>query len=122
MKTHPLISFITPFYERQDKLKEALESVLSSGFSDMEIILIDDASPLSSWRGHEELLEFIKTNKNIVYIREKENQGPGAARNRGMAAAKGDWLFLWTAMILFTAAYCRNLPLFLTRQATKTPI
>jgi glycosyltransferase involved in cell wall biosynthesis len=86
----PLISFVIPVYNRLDLLKESLASVLSSGFDDLEVILIDDAS---SWKGHEKLLEFIKENKKILYIREEENRGPGAARNRGMAAARGDWLF-----------------------------
>jgi glycosyltransferase involved in cell wall biosynthesis len=67
--------------------------VLCAGFDDYEIILIDDASPHSSWSGHEGLLDFIKTNEKIVYIREEENRGPGAARNKGIEAAAGEWLF-----------------------------
>ncbi|MDR2098112.1 MAG: glycosyltransferase [Spirochaetaceae bacterium] len=86
----PLISFIIPFYNRFALLKEALASVLASSFKDAEIILVDDASDAD---GTGELLDFIRQFKNIVYIRQEKNLGPGAARNRGISAAKGEWIF-----------------------------
>jgi glycosyltransferase involved in cell wall biosynthesis len=86
----PLISFITPFHNRLNLLKEAIGSVLSSEFKDVEIILVDDASGAG---GLNEFLECMSAYKNIVYIRQNENRGPGAARNNGMTAAGGDWIF-----------------------------
>jgi glycosyltransferase involved in cell wall biosynthesis len=86
----PLISFVIPFYNRFALLKEALQSVLDSPFKDVEIVLIDDASDAD---GLEEILAFIKPFENIIYLRQCENLGPGAARNRGLTAAKGEWIF-----------------------------
>jgi glycosyltransferase involved in cell wall biosynthesis len=71
-------------------VKEALRSVLASDFKDIEIILVDDASDDG---GLDKLLDFIKQFKHIVYIRQDKNMGPGAARNRGLKAAKGEWVF-----------------------------
>ncbi|MDR2802739.1 MAG: glycosyltransferase family 2 protein, partial [Treponema sp.] len=94
----PLISFVIPFYKRYNLVKEALESIISSGFDDIEIILVDDAScsedsPDEEKSALNDLLEFTGKYKNIIYVRQEENRGPGAARNRGILLAKGEWLF-----------------------------
>ncbi|MDR1363310.1 MAG: glycosyltransferase family 2 protein [Spirochaetaceae bacterium] len=86
----PLISFIIPFYNRLDLLKRALQNVLSADFNGIEIILVDDAS--TGRNVADELSAFIK-HKNIIYLRQPENRGPGAARNRGLNAAGGEWIF-----------------------------
>ncbi|MDR2659707.1 MAG: glycosyltransferase family 2 protein [Spirochaetaceae bacterium] len=86
----PFISFIIPFYNRFNMLKEAVQSVLSSDFKNLEIILVDDAS---GYTCQKESMEFANKYANIFYIREEKNLGPGAARNRGIQAAKGEWLF-----------------------------
>jgi glycosyltransferase involved in cell wall biosynthesis len=56
----------------------------------VEIVLIDDASNAD---GLYDLLEYIKHSKNITYIKQSENSGPGAARNRGLKVANGEWVF-----------------------------
>jgi glycosyltransferase involved in cell wall biosynthesis len=86
----PFISFIIPFYNRFTLLKEAVQGVPDSPFKDVEIVLIDDASYAE---GLEEILAFIKLFENIIYLRQGENLGPGMARNRGLTAAKGEWIF-----------------------------
>jgi glycosyltransferase involved in cell wall biosynthesis len=90
MKARPLISFVIPFYNRFALLKEAVRSVLSSDFSDLEIILADDASDGDALG---ELSGIMNGRSNILYIRQPENRGPGAARNKGVRAAKGEWVF-----------------------------
>jgi glycosyltransferase involved in cell wall biosynthesis len=79
-----------PFYNRYDLVKEAVLSIVSSGFDGIEIILIDDASDAD---GLEALLNFIRRYGNIVYIRLERNSGPGAARNKGLDAVRGEWVF-----------------------------
>jgi glycosyltransferase involved in cell wall biosynthesis len=86
----PLISFVIPFYNRFDLLKETLRSILDSTFKDVDIILVDDASDAD---GLTELLEYTGRFKNITYVRQPENRGPGAARNRGLTVANGEWIF-----------------------------
>jgi glycosyltransferase involved in cell wall biosynthesis len=85
----PLISFIIPFYNRFDLLKKAVQSILSADFKDIEIILVDDASNENT---ADELSAIIK-HENVEYLRQPENRGPGAARNRGLRAARGERVF-----------------------------
>jgi glycosyltransferase involved in cell wall biosynthesis len=86
----PLISFIVPFYNRYEKTTQAIQSVLNSDFKNVEIILVDDAST-------ETELEYFKAealqHPNIIYTRQGKNLGPGAARNKGISLANGEWLF-----------------------------
>lgn len=85
-----LISFVIPFYNRYDLLHKAIRSILNSAFKDVEIILIDDASYME---GFDDLLGYVAQFKNMKYIRQEKNSGPGAARNRGLDVAKGKWVF-----------------------------
>jgi GT2 family glycosyltransferase len=71
----PLISFVIFFYNRPVLLKEAVQSILYSPFRDVEIILVDEASNTD---GLSDLLEFIKQFKNIKYLRQERNLGPGS--------------------------------------------
>jgi glycosyltransferase involved in cell wall biosynthesis len=86
----PFISFVMPFYNRFDFLKKAVCSIADSNFKNIEIILIDDGS---NEGGKDELLEFMNNTPNIIYIRQEENTGPGAVRNRGLKRARGEWVF-----------------------------
>jgi glycosyltransferase involved in cell wall biosynthesis len=86
----PFISFIIPFYNRFNMLKEAVQSVLSSDFKNLEIILVDDASADARKK---EIMEYADKYTNIFYVRQEKNLGPGAARNMGIRAAKGEWIF-----------------------------
>jgi len=89
---NPVISVVTPVYNRFDSLKYAVESVLAQTLPVLEIILIDDGS----FDGTSELLPaYIAENRTwrerVRYFRQ-QNQGPGGARNTGIAQAKGEWL------------------------------
>jgi glycosyltransferase involved in cell wall biosynthesis len=108
----PFISFIVPFYNRFALLKEALLSVLNSHYAHTEIILIDDASCVD---GLEDLLEFVKQFRNITYIRQERNLGPGAARNRGLNAAKGEWIFFMDSDDVILPDVLPELALFLSK-------
>ena len=88
----PTISVILTVYNRFELTKRAVESVLAQSLSVSEIILVDDGS----FDGTSELLpRYIAGNPawrvRVRYSRQ-ENQGPGAARNNGIAQAKGEWL------------------------------
>jgi glycosyltransferase involved in cell wall biosynthesis len=92
MKMAPSISVIVTVYNRFELTKHAVESVLSQTLPVSEIILLDDGS----FDGTSDLLqrhlaENGRWSRSVRYVHQ-ENQGPGAARNRGIAEANGDWL------------------------------
>jgi len=84
----PLLSVIIPVYNAQHVLPAALGSVLSQGIEDLEIILINDGSKddsLSVCRRYAE-------EDPRVQVIDQPNAGPGAARNAGLKAARGQYI------------------------------
>jgi len=79
----PLVSVIVATYGRPRFLAEALQSVLAQTEPDFECIVVDDASP-----------EPIVTpdDPRIRLLRHDRNRGPSAARNTGLAAARGAYV------------------------------
>jgi len=75
------ISVIIPTYNRAQRLKKAIDSVLAQSQQNFELIVVDDGSDDNT----AELID--KYNSDIVYIRQ-ENSGPAAARNRGIEKAR----------------------------------
>ncbi|MDR2409569.1 MAG: glycosyltransferase family 2 protein [Bacteroidales bacterium] len=86
----PLISFVIPFFNRFDLVKNAVESVILSDYKDIELILIDDAS---DEEGLGDLIFYFNTYKNITYTRQDIQKGPGNARNYGISISRGEWIF-----------------------------
>ena len=83
----PLISVIIPTYQRCNKLKVAIESVLSQTYDNYEILIIDDGSK----DGTEEMVKSFK-DKRIFYSWQNNSGCPANPRNKGIKAAKGDWI------------------------------
>jgi hypothetical protein len=81
----PLVSVIIPVFNRPKMLAAALRSVIAQTFSDWEVIVVDDGS---SDESAEAALRFGQTGK-VRVIRHERNQGPSAARNSGVLAARG---------------------------------
>lgn len=82
------LSIIIPVYNAEKFLPDCLNSVLSQHFEDFEIICINDGSIDNSL---EILNDFAKSNANIIVL-SQENQGVSAARNAGLAVAKGKYI------------------------------
>jgi glycosyltransferase involved in cell wall biosynthesis len=86
----PLISVVIPAYGVAPYIVETLESVLAQTFRDYEIIVINDGSPDTV-----DLEEVLKPYRSRIVYLAQHNQGPSAARNTGIRAARG----LWIAML-----------------------
>ena len=71
------VSVIIPVYNKENYLKECLNSVLRQSFNDMEIICINDGST----DGSLSILEKYSSNDDRIKIISTENNGLGAARN-----------------------------------------
>jgi len=70
-------------------LAAAVRSVLEQSLGDLELIVVDDASTDESLQV---IAEAALGDARVRAIREGVNVGPGAARNRAIAAARGRWL------------------------------
>jgi L-malate glycosyltransferase len=93
--TWPTVSVVIPTFNRAAWLSETVASVLAQTISPLEIIIVDDGST----DGTGELCRSFPDPVRYLY---QENAGVAAARNRGAAEAKGEWLAfldsddLWT--------------------------
>jgi len=76
------VSVIIPTYNRGWILKEAIDSVLAQDYKGFELIVVDDGSTDNT----REILD--SYGRDIIVLRQT-NQGVSAARNRGIAEARG---------------------------------
>ncbi|MFV0422309.1 glycosyltransferase family 2 protein [Oleidesulfovibrio sp.] len=81
------VSVIIPTYNRKKTLFPAIHSVLSQSAPAVEIIVVDDGSV----DGTAQAFQAAGLPDNVLYIRQ-ENAGAGAARNRGLQEASGEWV------------------------------
>jgi CDP-glycerol glycerophosphotransferase len=85
-----LISFVVPVYEVQGYLRQCLDSILGQSFTDVEVVAVDDCSPDHSG---EILAEYAARDPRLKVITLEANEGQGPARNRGVAAAAGEYVW-----------------------------
>jgi glycosyltransferase involved in cell wall biosynthesis len=85
--TKPRVSIILPSYNHEAYIAAAVKSVLSQSLSDLELILIDDASPDGSWG----VLESIDDDR-LRLSRNERNQGAHNTLIDGLAQARGEYL------------------------------
>lgn len=83
------VSVIMPVYNAAKFISEALESVFAQTYKDIEIVLVDDQSKDNSANIIE---EYMNTHHNIVYYLQPTNQGAGAARNKALEIATGEYV------------------------------
>ncbi|OWK74517.1 hypothetical protein CBW16_03665 [Flavobacteriaceae bacterium JJC] len=84
------LSIIIPVYNSEKYLQRCLESVFGQDlpFSDYEVIVINDGSKDES---KNIILHFKNQFENLLLI-DQPNRGVSAARNAGLALAKGDYI------------------------------
>jgi glycosyltransferase involved in cell wall biosynthesis len=83
----PAVSVVVPVYNGEKTIERALVSILAQTFTDFEIIVIDDGST-------DLTVEVIsrKFGERVQLIKHPQNRGAAAARNTGIAAARGRWI------------------------------
>lgn len=87
----PYVSIIIPIYNAEKYLKQCIESLLNQTYPYFELICIDDGSTDKSY---DILMQYKGKDDRILLIKQK-NEYAGAARNRGLKAAKKKYvLFL----------------------------
>ncbi|MFW9825572.1 MAG: glycosyltransferase family 2 protein [Candidatus Thorarchaeota archaeon] len=83
------VSCIIPTYNRQELISQAIESVISQTYKNLEIIVVNDAS-----QDETEFVvkKYMKNDRRIKYVKNLTNLGGGGSRNVGIKVAKGDFV------------------------------
>ncbi|MEL6830946.1 MAG: glycosyltransferase [Pseudomonadota bacterium] len=85
MTRQPKISVIIPAYNAAEFVSEAIQSVLDQTYPNVECVVVNDGSTDAT----ESILRQFGDSIALISM---ENQGVSAARNRGVAAASGEWI------------------------------
>jgi len=86
MKPSPRISVIMSAYNRDDYLKEAVDSILDQTFSDFEFIIINDGSS----DGTHDILKNYKDSRLRIF--EQQNMGLTKSLNKGITFSNGEYI------------------------------
>jgi glycosyltransferase involved in cell wall biosynthesis len=84
VSSKPLVSVVIPAFDSERFLGEALASVSAQTWAPVETIVVDDGSSDGT-------VAVARAHPGITLI-EQENSGPSAARNRGFAASRGEFV------------------------------
>lgn len=89
------ISIIIPIYNVQDYIERCINSVISQESNDFELecILVDDCSSDHSMEIAQKIICNYTGSIKFVFLSHDHNRGASAARNTGIEAAVGDFIF-----------------------------
>lgn len=83
----PTLSVILPVYNVESYLRKCVDSILNQTYKDFELIIVDDGSTDQS----SNICDMYETHPLVTVIHRK-NGGLSAARNTGIAVAKGEYI------------------------------
>lgn len=97
----PEVSIVMPAFNAAGTLKEAVDSVLAQGFTDWELIIVNDKSTdntaaLAS--------DYANRDPRIQLLDKSINQGPSVARNDAIEMARGRWIALLDSDDMFDSS------------------
>ncbi len=82
------VSVILPVYNVSDYLRQCMDSIVGQTLKDIEIICVDDGSTDDSLA----ILKEYEAKDQRVKVIQQANAGAGAARNKGLEIATGEYL------------------------------
>jgi glycosyltransferase involved in cell wall biosynthesis len=83
----PAISIVVPVYNRADLLNRALNSALVQTYQNFEVLVVDDGS-----NDNPEIVVEEIDDPRLRCLRHPDNLGGAAARNTGIASARGEYI------------------------------
>lgn len=84
-----IMSIIIPCYNSDRFINNTIKMLLCQDLSDCELILVDDGSIDSTLQ----VLQKYESSDSNVRVISQLNQGVSAARNTGMLAARGKYIY-----------------------------
>ncbi|MBE6073078.1 MAG: glycosyltransferase family 2 protein [Selenomonas ruminantium] len=106
MKNRPLLSVVMPVHNPRQYLSPCLDSVLQQTFRDFELIAIDDASTDDSLSI---LKQYASLDKRLQVMHNEKSLGAACTRNRGLYAARGEYIIFLDADDYFELDYFENM-------------
>jgi len=88
----PKLSIIIPVYNVAPYIIRCLDSIANQTIKGLEVILVDDHGQDDSIAIAQQYIQEHKLSKSWHIIATPQNSGPGAARNIGIQAAKGEYI------------------------------
>jgi glycosyltransferase involved in cell wall biosynthesis len=82
---HPLVSILIPCYNAEAWIARAIESALAQTWANIEVIVVEDGSTDGS-------VDVFRKFDGRIRWETGPNRGGGAARNRLLELARGEWL------------------------------
>lgn len=86
------VSVIVPIYKVEKFIERCVCSLMEQTLQEVEYIFVDDATPDKSIEVLKKCLA-LYSNRKVVVLHHSQNQGLPAARNTGLAAATGEYIF-----------------------------
>jgi glycosyltransferase involved in cell wall biosynthesis len=114
-RTVSRISAIIPVRNRPRFLREAVESLVATGFPNLEVLIVDDGSEDDTLDRARELERRFPSVVRALRHADGGNHGPGASRNLGVRAAGGEYVcFLDSDDVVLPHRFRRAVPLMET--------
>ena len=82
------VSVIIPVYNAEEFLADCIESVLNQTLNEIEIIIVNDGSTDNSIS----IIRRYQAKDSRIVVIDKENEGAGLSRNRGIKEASGEYI------------------------------
>lgn len=86
----PLVTIVIPIYNVEKYIRQCLESVIVQTYKNLEILCVDD-------KGSDGSIEIVNSllveDSRIRILRHNKNLGLGPARNTGIKAATGEFIY-----------------------------
>ena len=105
MSQTPKVSIIVPVYNAEKYLHRCVDSILNQTLRDIEIILVNDGSTDDCAQICD---NYAATDLRVRVIHQK-NAGPATARNKGLQAAQGEWIWFIDADDRCELDACKNI-------------
>lgn len=87
----PSVSVLITAYEAENDIAAALRSALHQSVSDIEVVVVDDASTDGTARI---VQHHARQDPRVRLLSLRSNRGPGGGRNAGLALCRGEWVAL----------------------------
>ena len=92
MPSTPRVAVVSPCYGQAEFLPATVASVCAQTYGELEIVIVDDGSPDDTAAVAERLAS--AHAERPIRVMRQHNQGLSASRNKGIAAASGEYVLV----------------------------